>query len=341
MTTVRVHPCFTVPYYCFYLEGLGRVFGHSSLRFEHAGGPEATEFDDGFACEIASGTQSFPRIRRLYISANDFARYDTLALAWSDRYGIVNHDPQSPKDGNSQKVVPIGPSFGVRDWAGSVGGSLSQLVRLAVAHRANPRKGAKALRNTSKLLTQRVPERRYVPGESRDNYVYYVSWPWLKHPEVNPPRARFMRACKAVDACEFEGGFSPRRRLSRGRAPAVPGTEDVTAEKLYPFDEWMTKTKRSAVVFNCPAVHSCLGWKLGEFLAMGKAMVSLPLTRSMPRPLEHGVHVHYVEDDIEQMKEGVRLLLRDRSYRSRLELEARRYYLEFLSPERVISRLLF
>ena len=48
------------------------------------------------------------------------------------------------------------------------------------------------------------------------------------------------------------------------------------------------------MAFNNPAVHGCLGWKLGELLAMGKAIVSLPIERTLPSPLERGVHMHVV-----------------------------------------------
>jgi glycosyltransferase involved in cell wall biosynthesis len=94
-------------------------------------------------------------------------------------------------------------------------------------------------------------------------------------------------------------------------------------------------------VFNSPAVHACLGWKLGEFLALGKAILSLPLSRAMPSPFVHGEHVHYVADEEPAMRDAIERLLRDHPYRARLEIGARRYYLEYLSPERAIQRLLF
>jgi glycosyltransferase involved in cell wall biosynthesis len=144
-----------------------------------------------------------------------------------------------------------------------------------------------------------------------------------------------MRACRAVNGLSFEGGFAPRRRTD------VEGISDVLARRMYPFREWIRLTKSSALVFNCPAVHGCLGWKLGEFMALGKAMVSLPLSREMPSPLVHGEHVHYVEDDEASIKAGIEQLLGDDPYRTKLEIAARKYYLDYLAPERVIERLAF
>src|SRR5690606_3774795 len=147
---------------------------------------------------------------------------------------------------------------------------------------ANRSTAPKRLNQLRKHFFNRRPETDYRPAPSDDSYVFFVAWPWKKHPHVNPPRARFMRVCKRSSLVRFEGGFAPRRRAD------VPMIADVTAERLYSFTEWLGKTQRSAAVFNCPAVHDCHGWKLGEFLALGKAIITLPLSRSLPVPLEHG-----------------------------------------------------
>jgi hypothetical protein len=334
MTTVRVHPRFDIPYYAFYLEGIGRIFGFDSFRFDRDGGPEGTEFDSGFAFTLQGGPEGLAGARRIYVSANDFAQVDRVALDWCDRYGIVNHDPAVARSlPGGERVVPIGPSFGIRYW-GSFSSTTRDIVSLLRAEET-PRRSMARLRGTTRLFMNRLPERSYVPGQSRSDYVFFVGWPWKKHPEVNPPRARFMRACRSIPDLEFEGGFAPRRQKD------VDGIDDVTAPRLYPFKDWIRRTRASALVFNCPAVHRCLGWKLGEFLALGKAIVSLPLSREMPAPLVHGEHVHYVEDDQDSMRDAVRRVVGDPGYRARLEMGARRYYLDHLSPERVIQRLVF
>lgn len=334
MVTVCVHPRFVIPYYAFYLEGIGRVFGFDSITFDRDAMPDETEFNDGFAFTLSEpgGTE---RARRFYISSNDFARYDSVALEWCDRYGMVNHDPDACRASSSpEKIVPIGPSFGVRGW-GSLGRTVHDIGRIWRAGGLAPRDALSVLRSTGKLVSQRLPEQSYVPGRAQDGYVFFVSWPWKKHPEVNPPRARFIRACKSATRVTFEGGFAPRRRRD------VAGIDDILAERTYPFRQWLRNTQASSVVFNCPAVHQCLGWKLGEFLALGKAIISLPLPRSMPAPLQHGEHVHYVADDENAMRFAIERIVQDAVYRTRLEVGARRYYLEHLAPERVIERLIF
>ncbi|GIV76555.1 MAG: hypothetical protein KatS3mg050_0949 [Litorilinea sp.] len=325
---VRIYPYFWSQYYAFYIEGLRRVFGQHNIHFSVAGFPQKMEFDDGFAFEV-NGVHFN---RRVFISANDHARLDSRALRWCDCYGIVNYAPEAGWEEDFPKVVPIGPSFGIRSWGWR--STLYHALRWQAFTRCrSPHSCLKFILDYRNQLLNRLPETAYVPGRSEANYVFYVSWPWKKHPEVNPPRERFIRACKSIPGLRFEGGFAPRRRKD------VPGIEDITAPKRYPLREYIQKVKRSAVVFNCPAVHHCLGWKLGEFLALGKAIVSIPLKRKMPAPLVHGTHIHYVEDSIEAIRDAIQTIIHDEEYRRHLEINARRYYLEHLAPEKVIGKL--
>ena len=329
MTTVRIHPRFVIPYYSMYLEGLTRLYGARSIRFDKRGFPDQTQYNDGFAFTVETGAASLTLRTRVYVSANDFARYDNVALEWCDRYGMVNVDPALPCP---EKVLPIGPSFGIRQW-GSLAGTYRDVANIFARMRYPPRELYRRLRAMRKYFFERVPEQELLPRPSDERYVFFVAWPWQKHPDVNPPRARFIRACRTLPEADFEGGFSPRG----GRE--MPELDDITALRHYPFREWLKRTQRSAVVFNNAAVHGCLGWKLGEFLALGKAIISLPLTRRVPGELRHGEQLHFVADEQDAMQAAVARLLRDSAYRSRLELGARAYYREYLSPERVVSRL--
>ncbi len=142
------------------------------------------------------------------------------------------------------------------------------------------------------------------------------------------------RSLPARAGLDFEGGFAPRRRSD------VPEVLPYTAPARYPLTEYLEKVGRSAVAFNNPAVHGCLGWKLGEFLAMGKAIITLPIDRVLPAPLIHGVHLHVVDGSPASLDDAIEQLRSDREYRHALEANARRWYEEHLAPERLASRLL-
>jgi hypothetical protein len=323
--SVSIHPRFNPDYYTYYLEGIREIFGGKALRYTETGFPVRTTYEDGLAFIAES-----PRPMRVYLAANDHARIDPVALAWCDRYGIVNLDPADAQI--DPRVRAIGPNFGVR----------SERLRcdlrtaLAVLQGGGWAVGASLgiARALGRRLWDRLPVSSYVPAPSETGYVFFAAWPWLKHPEVNPPRARFIEACREVRGLRFEGGFVPRRRND------VPGLEGLLAPRRYPFRHYRELLGRSAVAFNCPAVHGCLGWKLGEFLALGKAIISTPLGRAMPAPLVHGTHVHFVEDSMADMRAAVERIAFDQEYRRHLEWNARRYFLDHLAPARVILGLL-
>ena len=236
------------------------------------------------------------RPRRLFISADDRAAVRGPELDWADRLGKVNLPLETgPEAGDRAGRRPrpqlrrsfMGssrePQHGVADTTGDAG---------RAGHRRRSRLFVDQYRN-------RLPERSYRPAPSDPDFVFFAAWPWTKHPEVNPPRADFIRACQRQPALRFEGGFVPRRR---GNPTELDG---LYAPKRYPLQEYVDLLGRSAVAFNNPAVHGCLGWKLGEFLALGKAIVTLPMERRLPAPLEHGVHVHVVDGSSEALDDAI------------------------------------
>jgi glycosyltransferase involved in cell wall biosynthesis len=96
--------------------------------------------------------------------------------------------------------------------------------------------------------------------------------------------------------------------------------------------EWLEKTKQSAVVFNTPAFWNCHGWKLGEYLALGKCIVSTKLQNDLPFPLEHGKNIHFVENNQDAMGEAIEYIISHPDYRQKLESGARAYWDAYGSP---------
>jgi glycosyltransferase involved in cell wall biosynthesis len=209
-------------------------------------------------------------------------------------------------------VLPLGPVFGTTLW------SLPRGHFAAAAMSRSPRAFAQKMREVRFQAITRLPLSAYVPRASTDGYVFHASRAWGgRHADTNAPRQRFLDACATLGV-PVDGGLGDARM---------------------PLAEYVQRTQRSAVVFNCPAVHRCLGWKLGEYLALGKAVVSTPLARELPAPLVHGRHVHLVDDDVESIAAGVRAVLADADYRRRLERGARAWFDDHLAPPKVAQRL--
>lgn len=72
---------------------------------------------------------------------------------------------------------------------------------------------------------------------------------------------------------------------------------------------------------------------------MGKAIISTTLSNDLPAPLEHGINIHYVPNDIDAMQEAVQYILDHPSYRKTLEHGAREYWNKYGAPEAVVKLL--
>jgi glycosyltransferase involved in cell wall biosynthesis len=180
----------------------------------------------------------------------------------------------------------------------------------------------------------RLPIDAYRPGRSEPGYVFFTAWAWQKHPEVNESRGRFIRAVRSGPGVRFEGGFVPRPHDD------VANVRGLTGPGPFTLREFVERTSRSAVAFQSPAVHGCLGWKCGEFLALGKAIVSTGVPQRLPAPLRHGEEIWYVDDDVDAIRAAVQRIATDTDLRSHLERGARSYYDTWLTPAVVIERLL-
>lgn len=328
MTRVIVYPAFDALYYSFYLQGLFETFGASAVRFSYRGFPEFSS--EYLAFVVRDGGEL-----RMVVDAYDGATLkDTAPLQWCDVYGKINLLRSRVPEAEAHKCVAIGPSFPVRVWP------WPEAAWRALAHyrRGAPLKSAREhFANYFRQRRYRLPLEAFIPGEVRENYVFFSStiWPEEEAPGTNRSRAAFMEACKSFGGLVFEGGFSPPRSPEE-RA----GYEAHIAPRRFPFREWLEKTKASMVVFNAPAMWQSHAWKLPEFMAVAKAIVSMPLSRELPAPLVHGEHVHYVDGSPEALREAIALIVKNRDYRRRLERGARGYYLNHLAPQRVIERLL-
>lgn len=327
-----MHPASDLTYASFLVEGFARVLGVDAIRYSTKGFPPGYGGGRVLACYRSDAPDA-----RAFMVFTDQTTVNSPGETWADVYAMVNVAPDA-----TEAIMPLGPTFGIRlssnaltrrhlaqtwRWAMSDGGGSPRMrARAAIA--------ADRSRSLVKHQRRRASIDAYTPRPSEADYVFFTAWPWAKHGAVNPPRIRFIEACMRASGLTFEGGFAPRRRSD------VTDVLPYTAASRYSLTDYLDNLGRSAVAFNNPAVHGCLGWKLGEFLAMGKAIISLPIERGLPAPLEHGLHLHVVDGSPESLDDAIGRLRVDDAYRHSLEVNARRWYDEQLAPQQVASRIL-
>ena len=330
---VIIDPADDILYKSFYVFGLENLYGKNHVSYDGW-------YFSGLSVK-ARNSRSIRFVvidaaiqRRYVIACNDSYSINDELYNWCDVYGCVNANLQKTPEKFHEKLVPLCPSFGIRCW------NYPTAVYHAAKGLSNANGSVRKYLGKYKRMLQRPWYEDYhtdlhpLQNINNQRYVFFLStlWyseEWNKNDEgVNARRANFIRACKELGGVDFEGGL-----VSQGKDRS---SEDLFSDCLgrsVSMKEWMSKTKRSALVFNTPAFWDCHGWKLGEYFAMGKCIVSTELSNDLPAPLEQGKNIHFVENDKESMKEAIRFILDNPDYRMKLEAGAKAYWEEYGTPE--------
>ena len=333
-------------YSSWYILGLRRIFGTTAINYDISSFKEldytsGKDLNAGMAFIIESRNEKL----RIFIDFEDKEVIAKDRYNWCDIYGKINSAFDIQKQ--YPKVLPIGPSFGLQ---------IDQKWKIPFLTLKNYLKGRDyskipfkiVLRDYLYTIVRRRPlsyfEKRSLV---RNNYVFHASTLWYSKGTMattNEYRGAFMRACQKAKI-ELEGGFFyVEGKAVLDEAPDYPKYKEKYGDLIYTkrlsMDDYIQKTKESFVVFNTPSVCECHGWKLAEYLCMGKAIISMPLTREMPgEGLVHGKNVHFVTSP-KEIYDAVIQIKDDTTYREKLEKGARDYYEKWLAPEMVVKRLI-
>lgn len=281
---------------------------------------------------------------KVFIDPNDGADIDEDFYNWCDVYAKIN---VSKEDAERNKILAIGPSFGVRLW----NPLMSVVIGVSNYLKAKRSKGitlpfTSFMKSYFYLIYRRLPYIEYKRFlEEDENYVFTMNTLWYDHftdMTTNRMRGIFAKICKKIMP-KFEGGFfyvdSPsvvKEFPEYTRYLEV--YSDILTKKRVKMREYMRKIKQSVMVFNAPAVEACHGWKLGEYLAMGKAIISVPLTREMPGEFKPGEHYLQIENEAE-MENAIISLKQNKELRENLKTNASLYFESYLEPKSVVKRI--
>lgn len=343
---IIIDPRLKYNYASWYLLGLERLFGNASTcydvnPFTSLLYKDNRDYNSGFAFVYKDGSVEV----RIFVDTEDVAKVFKDRYEWCDVYGMVN--PTAEQVAQYDKIIPIGPECGLTLC------SKATTILRCVSHYIKGRKYTDIAfqRYLRDYLYTNIRRRRIeqyeTPAEVRANYIFHASTLWYNHfaaTDTNKYRGDFLMACQRA-GMEVEGGlFYVNGEDVLREMPDYPKYKEIYKDFIYDkrlsMDDYIRKTKESVVVFNTPSVCECHGWKLAEYLCMGKAIISTPLTREMPGDgLVHGENVHFVKSE-EEIYDAVVKINTDASYRRKLEEGARRYYEEWLAPEVAVRRLI-
>lgn len=335
MIQAKVNPLNHIAYSSFYIYALWKVLGRDSVRFDSKPFQSLSISSQKSRGLLFTIKETGLPEKKYYICGNDSFQILEEVYEWCDVYASVNAN--FAKTPGRSKLISLAPSFGIKVW--NTGGTVMTALSNAIVYfRCVRDHKLKTFLGDYKRLLNRPYYTDLIPGPSKSDYVFFCSTLWYNDEfnqndqMVNARRANFIRACKENDSIHFEGGFVPQKGRSSTDLFA-----DCLSNMSYPYQTWLQKTKQSALVFNTPAFWDCHGWKLGEYLALGKAIISTPLFNDLPAPLTHGVNIHFVEDDLNCMKEAINYIIDHPEYKEKLERGARVYWDAYGTPEKSLE----
>lgn len=334
ITKIIIDPRCRINYSSYYVEGLRSLYGSSSIEFgclpDIVGG-----ISNGMAVKVVTDDGE----KRVFFDCFDGDGINEDMLQWADAYGKIN---LRPDEAHRDKIVSIGPNFGISLW--NLVSTLFRGVknyRIIKKHCGDDFK--QPLRSFIRDYAYMVIRRKKYPhyhrfsNEEQKGYFFSLNTLWwgdLSFNTTNRYRGDFMRLCQRhMEA--FEGGFyyvASAENESKEYSKYLEEYHDIIYRKRLSMSEYDKRNRRSWFVFSTPSVIGCHGWKLGEFLCEGKAIVSTPLNNVMPGHFESGVH--YLEVSTPQEMEDAIIRLRDDAELvQQLKRNAYDYFNEWVSPE--------
>lgn len=285
---------------------------------------------------------SFGR-KKIFIDFYDSNKYSQKIYDWADLYCAVN----TQNEKNLDKLFVLGPSFGV---------TVFNFIKLSYLLFSNFYK--------SRCLSYRPPFKIFVrdyyytlyrrlsiskydePVDFSKDYCFSISTLWydsLTDKTTNYYRGIFTEIA-SQEFPSFEGGFyyidSPQVLNEFPQYKQYKNKyKDLLFYKRFSLSEYLYRIKKSFLVFNTPSVLGCLGWKLPEFLRMGKVILSTKILNQMPGEFLPNKHYILVTDDTD-IRSSIQMLRRNPKIADELSKNAKKYYNLYLSPESVIKRII-
>lgn len=329
-TKVYVDPLVNVNYAGFYIHGFYQKFGVKNVIFTNK---------PFLSLENRINCLNFVIDDKKYcIDFGETSDVKPKEYAWCDVYGHVNANLEKTPAEFRNKLVSLPPYFGIKLWSHIDSFVYAWKNMWKTFYKICPPVFIMRYRKQCRYRVYYEEYENSVPTDK--NYIFHLSsiWPnddWERNdPGFNEANSKFIVACNAIPELNFDGGLTFAKNVS-----CSPSLAKFKCEGSVSVKEYLEKTRKSLVAFNTPFSNGSHGWKLGEFLALGKAIISLPLVNDLPEPLVHGENIHFVENNEEVIKEAILKIRNDDVYRAKLEKGARAYWEKYATSTKSLELL--
>lgn len=150
---------------------------------------------------------------------------------------------------------------------------------------------------------------------------------------VNETRARCIRLLKEALGPRFTGGFARSPFTLERYADLVVPPESTSQEG------YLRALQSFSICVASTGLHGSTGWKLAEYIAFAKAVLSEPLIYDVPGGFASGRN--YLEfTSPEECVDGAVRLIEDSTLRQQIMRNNATYYRDYLRPDRLVGNAL-
>ena len=336
---IFIDPRSKINYSSYYIQGMYDLYGKNNVHFSSEYFDELKNID----MLLAWVNVDENGVKRYIVDHRDLDDLIQNAYEWTDVYAKINISEDTLSADVAKKLMNIPPSFAIKIWnpVENLYYLIPNFFKASIFKNQNHSnihiRPKRWVRNYFSLMKrQRIEEYdRKEISEGNDNYVFFASTFWNGEDKTNLNRKAYMKLCSTKKEIRFEGGFF----LLEGESLPSNISEELLLRKRIKNKEYRKNINRSIFVFNTPAVSGCHGWKLGEFLSMGKTIISTAPVYMLPYPLEHKKHIYIVQNESE-LDLAIEELLKKPDLRYQLARNAKKYYSDYAAPKKVIEQII-
>ncbi len=340
---ISIDPRTNVVYASIYILGLYETYGRKNVSYN------CTPFKDlQYASLIDDYHHYFAFYnhdtkKRYIVDFRDKNDLAINALKWTDIYGKVNFNSKTSENQTlpltlASKIVPLGPNFGIKIYNDFTLYFLLFRNFLSSKLFLNFNLSLRQFSTSYNWMRRREPLESYTKVNNYENdYVFHLSTFYTKqnHGDIaNLQRANFIRACRKVSSIRFEGGLVHKLNdLSN-----YIQFEDVLIGQYLDGKTYNQNIRKSCVVYNTPSAWGCHGWKLGEYFAMGKVIISSPFFNDVPVGIINNTNIILAKNENEVF-EMLDYLVSNQDLHTKISFQSKQYFNNYISPKASISRL--
>jgi len=289
---------------------------------------------------------------RIAIDLSDSDSIDEQQLASVDRY---YKRCLLPKNTDGKKVFPYGLNYACY---GPGMGWLKRVLWSVVADRDFLKRNAllQIARHVTPIAIligvdkgRRSSDFRFFEGEPIDREnpeIIFFTRAWSpdrdglpselvsERKEMNEMRAECIRRLRKNFGELFHGGFEAEEYALANFADCVVREKEVTLKRTY-----IQNMKRASICISTTGLQGSTPWKLGEYVAGAKAIVSEPVRHVLPGNFTRGEN--YLEfNSPDECINAVGKLVEEKSKRLAMMKRNKDYYLQYLRPDKLVLNIL-